>query len=487
MTANLVPPSDHCLRVPPLDVGQEPRSDGAARRAREPRVLACCGGFVIYGGMERMVFEVLRIARENGAVVHCIVNDWENHRIAEAAESIGGTWSTGFYRHYVRRHMRSPFKWIRFGVGILRTSWGLLRDARRFAPTHLLVPEHRAVLVNLPALLALRFTGTRIVMRLGVPPDTTPFYRRLWKYVVNPAISEFICNSRFTRDELLANGIQPRKVRYVYNAVPTRPNVTVQPVERDERSVIFVGQMIPMKGAHLVLAAARELVRRGHDIRLDLVGDVDGWEAPEYAGYKQSLKEAARSPELVSRVRLLGWREDVPSLMKRAAVHCCPSLPEHREGFGIVNVEAKAAGIPSVVFPTGALPELITHAVDGWICRDCTPEALADGLQYFLSEPNRARDAGWAAKASLSRFSREAFAAEWLSAFGIYQLSSTPSENGPAAGGAANSRRELPPPRSPLNGFVTLTATSLVRAFGRRWQRGAASHCQGVRTESSRR
>src|SRR4029079_12768292 len=37
-----------------------------------PRIIACCGGMVIVSGLERMAFEVLRVARERGAAVHCI-------------------------------------------------------------------------------------------------------------------------------------------------------------------------------------------------------------------------------------------------------------------------------------------------------------------------------------------------------------------------------------------------------------------------------
>ena len=92
-------------------------------------------------------------------------------------------------------------------------------------------------------------------------------------------------------------------------------------------------------------------------------------------------------------------------------------MPEQREGFGVVTIEAKQAGIPSVVFPTGALPELIEHGRDGWVCRAVTAEALADGVAYFLSDPERLARAARAARDSLARFSRDRFAVAWWSIF----------------------------------------------------------------------
>jgi glycosyltransferase involved in cell wall biosynthesis len=93
-------------------------------------------------------------------------------------------------------------------------------------------------------------------------------------------------------------------------------------------------------------------------------------------------------------------------------------MPAQREGFGVVNIEAKQAGIPSVVFPTGALPEIIVHGVDGWMCAGPTAVALAEGIEYFLADPDRLERAGRAARVSLEPFNREQFAEAWWRVFG---------------------------------------------------------------------
>jgi len=92
-------------------------------------------------------------------------------------------------------------------------------------------------------------------------------------------------------------------------------------------------------------------------------------------------------------------------------------MPAQREGFGIVNIEAKQAGIPSVVFPTGALPEIIVHGENGWLCSAPTAAALAEGIEYFLADPDRLERAGRAARVSLEPFSRERFSEAWWQVF----------------------------------------------------------------------
>jgi glycosyltransferase involved in cell wall biosynthesis len=399
-------------------IARESLLQEGGREVFSPRVLACCGGMVIVAGLERMTFEVLRVLKERGATIHCVVNSWENHRIVALAEQIGASWSIGSYRVSLDRSARKPLKLAQMLRDVATTSFGLLYDAWRFYPTHVLMPEFKSVLRNAPALAVLRLLGVRVVLRLGNAPPQGLFYRRVWRWLINPFVNHFVCNSDFTRRELLAHGTSPLKVSRIYNAVPTRPHVRREEVRRDRRRVIYVGQIIPDKGVDLLLDAVGMLVVGGDEAHLDIVGQIDGWESPAYGGYRERVLARVKERDLAGRVRFLGYREDVPSLLADAGLHCCPSRPELREGFGVVILEAKEAGIPSVVFRTGALAELIEHRHDGWICPKVSAEALAEGLRYFLRDEERMARAGRAAHASLVRFSREQFADGWWGIFG---------------------------------------------------------------------
>jgi len=337
-------------------------------RQSGPRVLACCGGMVIVSGLERMTFETLRVLRERGAAVHCVLNSWSHARILPLVEAIGASWSAGRYRFPFDRHTRNPLRWARLGWDIILTSLGLLRDAWRFRPSHVLVSELAVALRNAPALALLRVAGVRVVFRLDNAPDPGPFYGGVWRRIVNPLVDRFVANSRFTLEALLAHGIAEAKTELVYNCSPRRVQPSGAAGPRDDGRVIYVGQVIPGKGLDLLLEAVSILVARGLDVRLDVVGEMGGWEPSAWRGYQERVLELARATGLDGRMRFLGNREDVPALLAGAAVHCCPSRPELRESFGVVIVEAKEAGVPSVVCPSGALAEVVSHGVDGWVC-----------------------------------------------------------------------------------------------------------------------
>ena len=380
-----------------------------------PRVIAAMGNMVSVFGLERMSFEVLRTLRENGAAVHCVVNSWQSSRVVDLADSLGASWSTGYYWYELRRRASLGAR-LQALWDIFRTSLDLLSDAWRFRPTHIFAPEFNAVVRSAPALWILRRFGVRVVLRLGNAPESGRFYRHLWRYVVDPCVDQYAPNSRFIERELLGHGITATKSRVIYNTVPRRLQ-SWQPRQPVPGRILFVGQIIPPKGADILLDAVAELRRRNFDVSLDIVGDIDGWEHSAYEGYRARVRARAEQADLAGCVRFLGLREDVPALMATAAVHCLPSRPEQKEGFTVTTLEAKHAGLPSVITRSGALPEMVRHEIDGWICGEATALAIAEGLEYFLSDPERARRAGEEARAWERTFGRSRFAAEWADMF----------------------------------------------------------------------
>ncbi len=121
---------------------------------------------------------------------------------------------------------------------------------------------------------------------------------------------------------------------------------------------------------------------------------------------------------LADRVRFLGFVEDVPALMATCLVSVAPTISE--EPLGNVVMEAKQSGIPTIVFPSGGLPEMIEHGVDGYVCPEPTVDALEGALRSYLGDPERSAREGRAARASLERrFAVSDYAARWAAVFDV--------------------------------------------------------------------
>ncbi len=135
----------------------------------------------------------------------------------------------------------------------------------------------------------------------------------------------------------------------------------------DEFIVLCVCRFYPRKRLALLLRAAHWLRRRIPGLRIRVVGG--GPEAPALFRLWRELKLE----------RIVSWvgelpRHELAREYNRADVFCLPSV---QEGFGIVFLEAMAAGKPIVAARAAAVPEVVKH---GLLVDPEDFEALADGI-----------------------------------------------------------------------------------------------------------
>lgn len=103
-----------------------------------------------------------------------------------------------------------------------------------------------------------------------------------------------------------------------------------------------VGRIVPHKNIAFVVEVMHEFMKRGKDVAFVIAGRDD---SPEYTtGMKSRAKELG-IPD--NRLIFLGERGDIPTVMHTFDVFVGPAL---KEGFGLVAVEAQAAGIPCVLY-----------------------------------------------------------------------------------------------------------------------------------------
>jgi glycosyltransferase involved in cell wall biosynthesis len=133
------------------------------------------------------------------------------------------------------------------------------------------------------------------------------------------------------------------------------------------------GRLIELKGIEYLLRAAAELRHDFPTLRVEIAGT--GPERPK-------LEEQAQQSGLGEHVRLLGWVEDIPALLRRWDVFVMPSL---EEGLGNAALEAMAAGLPVVASSVGGLLEIVEDGTTGWLVPPRDPAALALHLRLLLS------------------------------------------------------------------------------------------------------
>jgi glycosyltransferase involved in cell wall biosynthesis len=155
----------------------------------------------------------------------------------------------------------------------------------------------------------------------------------------------------------------------------------------DPGPVVFAGRHIAEKRVPSLIPALARLP----GVRGEIYGD-----GPE----REQVLSLIRSHGLAERVSAPGFvpHERIDAALRSAL---CLVLPSRREGYGLVVVEACAAGTPAVVVadPDNAATELIEEGVNGFVAASDSPEDLAAAIV-------RARDGGAALRTSTAEWYR---------------------------------------------------------------------------------
>ena len=254
----------------------------------------------------------------------------------------------------------------------LATRWALAREIRGFAPGVVMGWMNRACAALPPRLLV---PGARhaSVGRLG-GYYALKYYRRCdW----------LVANTPDIRDWLVRQGWPASRVEYLPNFVDATPAAPADRAElgtpADAPLALALGRLHPNKGLDILL----EALARAPGLHLWIAG-----EGPE----EQALRARAASLGIEGRVRFLGWRRDVASLLAACDMLACPS---RHEPLGNVVIEAWAHRRPVVAAASQGPRQLLRDGETGLLVPVEDADALARAMSALAAD--RARAAALAA------------------------------------------------------------------------------------------
>ncbi len=150
---------------------------------------------------------------------------------------------------------------------------------------------------------------------------------------------------------------------------------------REAPVVTNVGRLQVWKGQEVFLKAASLVSQRVPKARFLVVGSPT---FPKEQAYENGLRQLARDLGLDGKVVFTGHRDDIPSLM--AASDLLVHTSTEPEPFGIVLVEAMAAGKPVIATRGGGPEEIVADGLTGFLIQPGDPRILAERMATLLSD-----------------------------------------------------------------------------------------------------
>lgn len=207
-------------------------------------------------------------------------------------------------------------------------------------------------------------------------------YRRLDKVI---AVSEGV------RQDILRNnwGLNPDKVVTIHNGIDPTPFLADLPRSVARQELLpaggdgcwfgTLGRLSEVKNQRTLLRAFARVVAVKPEVRLFLAGRGE---------LEEELRSLANSLGLAEQVVFLGFRRDVPLVLRALDVFVLPSL---REGLPLSLMEAMCSGLPAVASRVGGIPELFGDADMGKLVDPHDEKSLADAMIFMARQSSEER------------------------------------------------------------------------------------------------
>ena len=207
--------------------------------------------------------------------------------------------------------------------------------------------------------------------------------------VANRFVDRIIANSNATRDAFVNAGGSSSKTLTIHNGIDAGPFVNLDEATgklrqelnlTDTKVAGIFSRISDWKGQHLLIEA---LVEREEWTAL-IVGDSLFQNDYEY---KQHLENMVAKNDLGSRVKFLGFRNDIPQLMAvcDTVVHASTSP----EPFGRVIIEGMLAKSVVVAANAGGAKEIVRDGENGFLFDPDIPQSLGVVLDSLVDDLNR--------------------------------------------------------------------------------------------------
>ncbi|RJX22216.1 MAG: glycosyltransferase family 1 protein [Ammonifex sp.] len=277
---------------------------------------------------------------------------------------------------------------LQFNVALLERAFPVMQRMPEFTAVHahdwLVAWAARALKHAYRLPLVATIHATEFGRNNGLHNDTQRFISSVEWWLAYEAWHVIVC-SRYMENELkyvfqipgdklsvIQNGVEPQ------NFAPPAGQVSREWFAAPNEKIVFwVGRLVREKGVQVLLAAVPRILSQHPNTKFVIAGK---------GPYEQELRRYAEELGVADRVYFTGYIDDVTrnALYNWASVAVFPSL---YEPFGLVALEAMAAGTPVVVTDTGGLGEIVKNGYDGLKCQPDNADAIAARVAYLLGNP----------------------------------------------------------------------------------------------------
>ena len=260
--------------------------------------------------------------------------------------------------------------------------------------------------------IAAKLTGIPSMFHIHEIPNSNPVYSKFITTFLNMFPREIICVSKSVYDFWIINGLKKTKVKIIYNGFNIKKSKS-KTLSDDKIVFTSISRIIPYKGHSLLIKIFDMLCKKNENIYLQIIGGT----LPEYQKYLNKLKFEIKKRGLSNKIKFLGFREDVISILDKSNffIH----TPLSPDPFPTVIFEAIKCKTPVITNNLGGAYEILDQGNNGLIVNnDLVEESTKKILSYLDNKKQQKKNVEKALNYVCDNFSHEQFKRKILNSIG---------------------------------------------------------------------
>lgn len=253
---------------------------------------------------------------------------------------------------------------------------------------------HDSNILGMP-LAKLAGIPARVGTHLGEIRGMSAWRERLHTFLVNRGVIQtLVASSARTKNNAIAAGVQPQRIKVIYNAImpfdishaarePVRQRLGLKP---DDVLFLAVGRLVYEKGHEFLVEAMSAVAKEDPRAVAVICG----------AGpLRDQLQAQIAELNLQEKVKLIGQWDDITELLSAADVFV---LPSRWEGLPMALLEGMMAGLPVIAARVEGVDEVVVPGEHGRLTALESPVELAQAILQLLRSPQDRQRMGKAAR-----------------------------------------------------------------------------------------
>jgi len=228
--------------------------------------------------------------------------------------------------------------------------------------------------------ISAKINGVSSLFHIHEIPKGNWLYEIISGKIINRISHKVLAVSNSVKNHWLKN-IDEHKIERIYNGIVFEKTDTLKKLNRNQADIVItsVARIIPYKGHSYLIDIADKLVKKSIKFRFLIVGDT----LPSYASYFKSMKQKVNDLGLENKIKFLGFRNDVSSILKQSDLFIHPAIAP--DPLPTVLFESLHNNLPTAATNLGGAIEILDNGRSGLLIPYNDPKKAANLINEYCS------------------------------------------------------------------------------------------------------